>query len=106
MPLNAEETMASKIRAMQFQASPVEERLKHFDEVAGDMCSDEWRKKFREFVEKFPPDVAAKDEPLFIEISEHSFIERSLFEKPEEIPGCRQCRDAFWKLVSIVSQNW
>jgi hypothetical protein len=102
-----DERGARKIKVMQFQASSPEERLAHFDEVSGEMCSDEWRDKFRTFVEKFPPDAgASKSDPFAAAISEHSCIEGFLFKESNELPGCQKCRDAFWKLVDLVSLDW
>ena len=107
MPLTTEERGAYKIKVMQFQAMSPEERLAHFDEVTGEMCSDEWRAKFKEFAEKFPPDATtSKTDPLAAAISDHSCIEGFLIKASSELPGCQRCRDAFWKLVDIAAADW
>ena len=101
-----EERGAHKIKAMQFQAMSPEERLAHFDEIAGEMCSDEWRQKFRAFVEEFPPDGGGAKDPLTAEICDHSCIEGFLFKGSAGLPGCQKCRDAFWKLVDLGALEW
>jgi hypothetical protein len=106
MTAGVDERGARKMKVMMFQAMSPAERLEHFDEVSDGMCSDDWRGKFSRFIEGFPPDIQASHEPLVREICDHSTIEGCLFKKSGDLPGCRGCRDAFWKLVNLAALDW
>jgi len=105
MPLKDEERTALKLQLMAYHVASREERLDHFAEVAPEMCSARWRRKFREFVERVTPATVKENTHLVIKISNHSCIEGSLFEKSENLPGCKKCRDAFWKLVLLTAKD-
>jgi len=74
-----------------------EDRLLHFDWAAKDMCSDEWREKFRTLLSKDRP---VSDKNLLDEIFTHSQL---AVLDPSQVTGCHACRSAFWKLVYMAT---
>jgi hypothetical protein len=96
----------AKMHLMRFQAMSPEERMVHFTEVSGEMCSDEWREKFEEFTRNFPKDETSSRLPVNEEVFEHSNIEEFCVDPSKDLPGCRSCREAFWKLVVLTSMDW
>jgi len=95
-----------KINMLIFSNMPAERRLAHFYQFAPQMCSSEWRGKFKRFIGITTFNEVIAQDPRLIEIREHSHIEKVSFGEPDDIPGCQQCRNAFWNLVDTTALDW
>lgn len=82
-------------RFAEFSNLSSKNRLMFFDTVSPKICSDEWREKFRRFLQK-------ENTSEYNKIVDEVFIHTQLYESDsDKITACHTCREAFWKLVFL-----
>lgn len=82
-------------RLQEFSRLSNEDRLMFFDIVSPKICSEEWRKKFRKFLQK-------EKTGEYTDIIDDFFTHTQLYvTDPDKVTACHACREAFLKLVFL-----